>query len=181
MKTRLVAAALLTVVANCGDSGLSDVPINELSDAELDELCEEHVERLESSSGDQRLWCLVESNFQDEASCAAAVAFCVNGPAPQAARVGCSHQPAERVTCEKTSSELLSACKRAVSLEDALRGTRCEPGDNWMSFVNRVTIRRGGLCERGPDCDFVFIIGLRGFFPADAGTATGPQIDPTQP
>ena len=70
-----LAAALLALAAACGGSGASELrntPLNELSDEELDALCEDVAEDVASDDGAQRYFCLYESRFNDEASCAAA-------------------------------------------------------------------------------------------------------------
>lgn len=164
MTTRLFALAGLGILMACGDSGIHDVPLKELSDAELDELCDEGIEFLNSDRDAQLQWCIVESSFR--AGCDAAITFCRDG-APSPRKASCAHQPAAAVTCELTDSELGSACKFRMSFEDAVRATPCTPGVTFVSFLNEVNLKRGP-CMRPSSCN-VFSIALGGFFD-DAGS-----------
>jgi hypothetical protein len=126
----------------CGDDPeLFDRPLDDLSEAELDMLCDEVVDGLRSNELDLRTLCVLTSGFNDADSCAAAFAYCLDGPAPVPSSVACTHAPAESVTCELSQAEL--RCMRDREAQRRLLDEiRCEDiaGPNAVGLNNAIAI-----------------------------------------
>jgi hypothetical protein len=171
-----LCVSIAVIVAAC-ESSESESAIDEnkrvsdLSDAELDRLCAQEVERRSADPGVIRLFCLIKSSFLDADSCHAAFDYCVHGPVPEA-QIVCAHVPAQNITCTATVGQLSCDEHSDESIEDRLNRTTCEDlQNNWQYLGGSASL--GGPCGTPSNCALLWafdVVGLTGVPRYDAGT-----------